>query len=323
MTVKLIEQTDQDELKQLVSLLDQAQQSLAQHWMGDQFVIELLLASIIAKGHVLLVDVPGVGKTTLAKGLAQILGLDFNRIQFTNDSLPADILGGIFYNTSEAKFSFSPGPIFTDFLLADEINRAPTRSQSAFLQAMEEGYVAADGVNQALSNLFTVIATQNPIDFDSTNPLPEAQLDRFLTSISLGYPDVDAELHLLGEYSDTTKNDPVAVLDKSSVARLRDACDDVYLHADLAQYIVKLARASREDPNIKLGISPRGSMHLATACKSYALVKGRTQVIAEDIQQLIPPVWNHRILPRHGRDNDSAQAHELMQNIVTSIPVPR
>lgn len=318
-----IEQPPQVGLNRLVSLLDQAHQSLARHWLGDDFVIELLLASIIARGHVLVVDVPGVGKTTLAKGLAQILGLDFNRIQFTNDILPADILGGSIYNANEAKFTFSPGPIFTDFLLADEINRAPTRSQSAFLQAMEEGHVAADGVNQPLSNLFTVIATQNPIDFDSTNPLPEAQLDRFLTSISLGYPDIDAELHLLGDYGEATKHDPVAVLDKESVAALRDAVDEVHLHADLARYIVTLARATREDPSIKLGVSPRGSMHLATACKGYALVKGRQQVIAEDIQQLIPPVWNHRILPRHGRDNDSTQAHELMQNIVARIPVPR
>lgn len=318
-----IEQPKQDDLSHLVSLVEQAHQSLAKHWLGDDFVIELLLASIIARGHVLVVDVPGVGKTTLAKGLALVLGLDFNRIQFTNDILPADILGGSIYNASEAKFTFSPGPIFTDFLLADEINRAPTRSQSAFLQAMEEGYVAADGVNQPLSNLFTVIATQNPIDFDSTNPLPEAQLDRFLTSISLGYPDVDAELHLLGEYSEARTHDPEAVLDKASVAALRDACDEVHLHADLARYIVTLARATREDPNIKLGISPRGSMHLASACKGYALVKGRQQVIAEDIQQLIPSVWNHRLLPRHGRDNDSTQAHELMQNIVASVPVPR
>jgi MoxR-like ATPase len=321
--VESIQQPKQDDLSQLVSLLEQAHQSLAQHWLGDDFIIELLLASIIARGHVLVEDVPGVGKTTLAKGLALILGLDFNRIQFTNDILPADILGGSIYNASEAKFTFSPGPIFTDFLLADEINRAPTRSQSAFLQAMEEGYVAADGVNQPLSNLFTVVATQNPIDFDSTNPLPEAQLDRFLTSISLGYPDVEAEQHLLGEYSDAAKHDPAAVLDKASVTALRDACDDVHLHADLARYIVTLARATRIEPNIKLGISPRGSMHLASACKGYALVKGRQQVIAEDIQQLIPPVWNHRLLPRHGRDNDSTQAHELMQNIVAGVPVPR
>lgn len=318
-----IEQTKQDDLSPLLSLLEKAHKSLAQHWLGEDFVIELLLASIIARGHVLVVDVPGVGKTTLAKSLAQILGLDFNRIQFTNDILPADILGGSIYNASEAKFSFSPGPIFTDFLLADEINRAPTRSQSAFLQAMEEGYVAADGVNQALSNLFTVIATQNPIDFDSTNPLPEAQLDRFLTSISLGYPTVDAELHLLAGYGATAQQDPVAILDKESVAALRDACDEVYLHADLARYIVTLARATREDPNIKLGVSPRGSMHLAQACKAYALVKGRQQVVAEDVQQLIPPVWNHRILPRHGRDNDSTQAHELMQGIVAGVAVPR
>lgn len=318
-----IQPPQQGDLSQLLSLLEQAHQSLARHWLGEDFVIELLLASVIARGHVLVVDVPGVGKTTLAKRLAQILGLDFNRIQFTNDILPADILGGSIYNAAEAKFSFSPGPIFTDFLLADEINRAPTRSQSAFLQAMEEGYVAADGVNQPLSDLFTVIATQNPIDFDSTNPLPEAQLDRFLTSISLGYPSSDAELHLLGDYGEAAQHDPAAVLSKASVTALREACDEVYLHADLARYIVTLARATRDDPNIKLGISPRGSMHLASACKAYALVKGREQVLAEDIQILIPPVWNHRLLPRHGRDNESTQAHELMQGIVANVAVPR
>jgi len=152
--VESIEQPKQDDLSQLVSLVEQAHQSPAQHWMRDDFVIELLLASISARGHVLVVDVPSVGKTTLAKALVVILRLDFNRIQFTNDILPADILGGSIYNASEARFIFSSGPIFTDFLLADEINRAPTRSQSAFLQAMEEGYVAADGVNQPLSNLF-------------------------------------------------------------------------------------------------------------------------------------------------------------------------
>ena len=312
-----------DNIAHLLSLLEQAHQSLARHWLGDDFVIELLLASVIAKGHVLVVDVPGVGKTTLAKSMARVLGLDFNRIQFTNDILPADVLGGAVYKQSEGRFEFSPGPIFTDFLLADEINRAPTRSQSAFLQAMEEGFVAADGLNHPLSDLFTVIATQNPIDFDSTNPLPEAQLDRFLTCVSLGYPSLDSELHLLGDYAAVSAEDTTAVLDKESLRALREACQDVFLHADLARYIVALARATREDPGIKLGISPRGAMHLANACKAYALVKGRRQVSPDDVQKLIPPVWNHRILPRHGRDSDSSHAHELLQAIVDKVPVPR
>ncbi|NKB34341.1 MAG: AAA domain-containing protein [Pseudomonadales bacterium] len=315
--------SSQNELTELLSLLDQAHKSLAKHWLGEDFVIELLLASIIAKGHVLVVDVPGVGKTTLAKSMAQILGLDFNRIQFTNDILPADVLGGAVFNQSEAKFEFSPGPIFTDFLLADEINRAPTRSQSAFLQAMEEGFVAADGVNHPLSDLFTVIATQNPIDFDSTNPLPEAQLDRFLTSISLGYPNLESELHLLGEYGSSTQQDPAPVLTADYVRALRQNCEEVFLHEDLARYIIDLSRETREDQGIKLGISPRGSMHLATACKAFALVKGRSQVLLEDIQKLIPPVWDHRVLPRHGRDSDSNHAHELLQNIIERTPVPR
>ena len=312
-----------DDLTELMSLLSQAHKSLAKHWLGNDFVIELLLASIIAKGHVLVVDVPGVGKTTLAKSMAQVLGLEFNRIQFTNDILPSDVLGGAVYNQSEAKFEFSPGPIFTDFLLADEINRAPTRSQSAFLQAMEEGFIAADGVNHPLSDLFTVIATQNPIDFDSTNPLPEAQLDRFLTSISLGYPNLESELYLLGEYGEATREDPAPVLNADHVRALRQNCEEVYLHEDLARYIIDLSRASREDQGIKLGISPRGSMHLATACKAYALVKGRRQVLAEDIQMLIPSVWDHRVLPRHGRDSDSTHAHELLQNIIEKTAVPR
>ncbi|MEX2131272.1 MAG: MoxR family ATPase, partial [Pseudohongiellaceae bacterium] len=218
---------------------------------------------------------------------------------------------------------FTPGPIFTDFLLADEINRAPTRSQSAFLQAMEEGFVAADGVNHPLSELFTVIATQNPIDFDSTNPLPEAQLDRFLMSISLGYPDVNAELHLLSGYAAVARQNPVPVLNRESLLRLRRACNEIFLHEDLARYIIGIARASRDDPGVKLGISPRGCMHLANACKAYALINGRAQVLAEDVQRLIPPVWDHRILPRHGRGNDSVQSHEILQALIKKVPVPR
>lgn len=311
------------ELGKLLALLDKAHQTLSRYWLGQDFVIEVLLTSIIARGHVLLVDVPGVGKTTLAKSMAQVLGLDFNRIQFTNDILPADILGGSIYNATDGKFAFSPGPIFTDFLLADEINRGPTRSQSAFLQAMEEGYVAAEGSNYPLSDLFTVIATQNPIDFDSTNPLPEAQLDRFLTSVSLGYPDEEAELHLLNEYQSDVRAEPEAILNKELVAQLRQACDEVFLHEDLMRYIIDISRKTREDQRINLGISPRGSMHLATAAKAYALVQGRQQVQADDIQKLLPPVWDHRILPRHGRDNDSTQAHEILQDILQQVPVPR
>lgn len=307
----------------LVDLLDRAHQVLAKHWLGDDFVIEVLLTSIIAKGHVLLVDVPGVGKTTLAKCMAQVLGLEFNRIQFTNDILPADILGGSIYSATDGKFSFAPGPIFTDFLLADEINRGPTRSQSAFLQAMEEGFVAAEGKNFPLSDLFTVIATQNPIDFDSTNPLPEAQLDRFLTSVTLGYPSDEAELHLLGGYNAQAQSEPEAILNKESVGQLREACDKVHLHEDLMRYIVDISRKTREDQRIKLGISPRGSMHLANAAKAYALVKGRQHVLAEDIQKLISPVWDHRILPRHGRDSDSAHSHEILQDLIAQTPVPR
>ncbi|MCP4716887.1 MAG: MoxR family ATPase [Deltaproteobacteria bacterium] len=318
--MEAVSQTVNDEH---VALLKESHRVLAKRWLGEDFVIELLLSTVLARGHVLIVDIPGVGKTTLAKSLAQVLGLDFNRIQFTNDILPADILGGSIYNPSEGKFSFSSGPIFTDFLLADEINRAPTRSQSAFLQAMEEGYVAVDGINHPLSSFFTVIATQNPIDFDSTNPLPEAQLDRFLTAISLGYPDIESELYLLNGYQQSAHHEPGAVLTRDILQELCEQSEAVFIHPDISRYIIDIARLTREDSRIKLGISPRGSMHLALLSKAFALVQGRRQVLPEDIQRLIHPVWDHRILPRHGRDYDGAHSHALLQEILEKIPVPR
>lgn len=306
-----------------LELLQLARQQLATVWLGDEFVINLLLAAVLARGHILLEDVPGVGKTTLAKGLARVFGLAFNRVQFTNDILPADILGGSIYNPTDGSFSFSPGPIFTDFLLADEINRASTRSQSAFLQAMEEGQVAADGVNHPLSEFFTVIATQNPIDFDSTNPLPEAQLDRFLIAATLGYPELDAELDLLNIYDPQAAQQVRPVFSGEQILRLREECDQVYLHPDIARYIVELARRSRQDERLKLGISPRGGLHLAQAARAYALLHGRREVAVGDVQKLIPPVWGHRLLPRHGRNHDRSLAGKLLAEWVEQAPVPR
>ena len=303
--------------------ISRARSELAKVWLGDVFVIDLLLAAVLARGHLLLEDIPGVGKTTLAKGLAAVLGLEFNRVQFTNDILPADILGGSVYNPANGGFSFSPGPIFTDFLLADEINRAPTRSQSAFLQAMEEGHVAVDGENHALSDLFTVIATQNPIDFDSTNPLPEAQLDRFLISTTMGYPALESELHLLGDYQLNANQPPANAIMRDQLGALRLVADDVFLHPDLARYIVELARQSRQDEQIKLGISPRGALHLAQAARAYAMIQGEESVLPEQIQRLVRPVWGHRLLPRHGRDNNRELAGELLDEYVARVPLPR
>ncbi len=303
--------------------LDAARGELSRVWLGDPFVIDLLLTAVIGGGHILLEDIPGVGKTTLAKGLARTLGLNFNRVQFTNDILPADILGGSVYNPADGTFSFAPGPVFTDFLLADEINRAPTRSQSAFLQAMEEGQVAVDGVGHPLSELFTVIATQNPIDFDSTNPLPEAQLDRFLVATTIGYPDRDAELQLLGDYSGRGGDDAQPVTGPDEVLSMRAQAAEIFLHEDLARYIVALARASRDDERLKLGISPRGALHLAQAVKSYALVQGADAVSPDMIQRLIHPVWSHRLLPRHGRDHNRGHAAELLDEYIEAVPVPR
>lgn len=306
-----------------LDLVKQIRAMLARVWLGDELILDLLLVTVLAKGHLLLEDVPGVGKTTLAKNLARALGMEFNRVQFTNDILPADILGGSVYNPVDGNFNFVPGPIFTDFLLADEINRASTRSQSAFLQAMEEGGVSIDGVNHALSSRFTVIATQNPIDYDSTNPLPEAQLDRFLIATSIGYPQRDQELALLGEYQQVARQTIEAVIDVDQFSGLQQLVEQAYLHPELGQYIVDLARLSREEEELRLGISPRGSMHLAQAAKAMAVIRGRDAVIAEDIQQLIMPVWSHRLLPRHGRDQDRTASVELLEGLMGRVPLPR
>jgi len=303
-------------------MIEQIHGSLSRVWLGDGFVLDLMLVTVLARGHLLLEDVPGVGKTTLAKSLARSLGMEFNRVQFTNDILPADILGGSVYNPVDGNFNFVPGPVFTDFLLADEINRASTRSQSAFLQAMEEGAVSIDGISHELSPRFTVIATQNPIDYDSTNPLPEAQLDRFLVATSISYPGREQELALLGEYQQTGGL-VEAVMNVEQFEALQQRVDEAYLHPDLAQYIVDLARVSREDERLRLGISPRGSIHLAQAAKALAIIRGRDAVTAEDIQRLIVPVWSHRLLPRHGRDQGRTASVELLTELVRQVPVPR
>ena len=294
---------------------------LGEIWLGDSRVIDLALIAPLARGHLLLEDVPGVGKTTLAKGLAILLGLKFNRVQFTNDTLPGDVLGGSVYNPVDGSFNFVPGPIFTDMLLADEINRAPTRSQSAFLQAMEEGFVAVDGVNHPLPPSFTVIATQNPIDFDSTNPLPEAQLDRFLIATSLGYPSAEAEAALIQE-DQSDLSQVMAEISEADLLDIRNGVEQVYLHPDLTAYLVTLARQTREDDRIRLGISPRAVMHLASAAKASALLDGRTTVSGDDIQWLLPAVWGHRLLPRHGRQ-EAGLAKALLAELVESVPLPR
>lgn len=296
---------------------------MAAAWLGERHLVELLVTGVVAGGHILIEDVPGVGKTTLAKALATAFGLSFNRVQFTSDTLPADVLGGSVYHPARGEFDFVPGPIFTDFLLADEINRAPTRSQSAFLQAMEEGQVAVDGLNHPLPPSFTVVATQNPIDFESTHPLPEAQLDRFLIATPLGYPDDDSECALLANGAGVVSATVRPVLAAAQLPALREAAAAVWLHPDLAAYIVALARATRSDERLRLGISPRGALHLAQAARAHALVTGAEVVHPEHLHRLLEPVWAHRLLPRHGRDPERAIGREVLRDVRERVQLPR
>ncbi len=290
--------------------------------IGKEEVIELLLTAIIAKGNVLLEDVPGTGKTLLAKSLAKSLNASFTRIQFTPDLLPSDITGINFYNQKQGEFVFKEGPLFANIVLGDEINRATPRTQSALLECMEEGQVTVDGVTRELDKPFFVIATQNPIDTSGTFPLPEAQLDRFIMMLDMGYPSHEEEVSIMDRFNETNPLDTLTpVCEKSEIIAMQEAIKQVYIHPHVQDYMVKLIHKTRVSNEISAGVSPRGTLALARCARAYASIKGRGYVLPEDIKKLAPFVLAHRLLMVSSY-NKKAASKASIETFLNEVPVP-
>ena len=290
---------------------------------GKSEVVQFCIAALLAKGHLLLEDVPGVGKTTLAHALARSLSLEFQRIQFTSDLLPSDIVGVTIYNQDLQEFEFVSGPIFTNVLLADEINRATPKSQSALLEAMSEGTITIEKRRMALPDPFLVIATQNPIEHVGTYPLPESQLDRFLMKLTIGYPSANDEKKLLRSGGAQEHLQPV--LDADEVRELQHRVGTVHVSESLVEYLMTIVQTTRTHPEVALGVSTRGALTYFRVCQALAMVNGRDFVIPEDIKRLAVPVLSHRIVMKDRRLERGEQSAEgrYIQRIVNEIAIPR
>lgn len=291
--------------------------------VGKKDVIELTLVAMLAGGHVLLEDVPGVGKTKLVRSLAQSLGCSFKRIQFTPDMLPSDVSGVSIYNPKEMNFEFREGPIFGNVILADEINRTSPKTQSALLEALEEGNVTIDGTTRGLPRPFLVMATQNPIEYEGTFPLPEAQLDRFLLKLKMGYPSLEEEVEIINRLQ---RDDPIDfisfVLSAEEVLQYQQEVRSVHVDSSLKNYIVQLNHATRKSPHVYLGVSPRGSVALLHASQALAFIRGRDYVIPDDVKYVAPYVLEHRIILKPEARIQGTTIGSVMQSILAQIPVP-
>jgi MoxR-like ATPase len=312
---------------QTLSLLEGLIGEVEKVFHGKKEVVRLAVAALLARGHILFEDVPGVGKTTLARALGTALGLSFRRIQFTSDLLPSDVLGVSIYNPRTLEFETRLGPIFANLVLADEINRAPPRTQSGLLQAMQEGQVSLDDETFQLPEPFMVMATQNPLEHHGTYPLPESQVDRFLMRLTIGYPGESAERQILME---STRDDPwekriQAVLEPMQVLGLQQKVSQVEVEDSLVGYVMAIVQRTRLAPRLQMGVSPRGAIGLLAASRAFALLSGRDFLVPSDVQKLAVPCLAHRILPV-GASAASHEAHEeaaaIVQNILEEIAVP-
>ena len=300
----------------------QLKEQLGRVILGKAAAIEDLTVGLLGGGHILMEDVPGVGKTTLAKALARSLAADFKRVQFTPDLLPTDILGSSVYNPRDGSFTFKPGPIFTNVLLADEINRASPRTQSALLEAMSERQVSIEGTTHVLPEPFLVIATQNPIEFHGTYPLPEAQLDRFALRVNLGYPGREQEVDVLfSQFHHHPLEDLSAVLDGPSLVALQGIVRAVKVERAIGRYVVDLAAATRRHPSLKMGCSPRGALLLFRMTQARAFVTGRDYAIPEDVKAVAVPVLAHRLALDTKAKYAGVQKEDVVREILDAVPV--
>jgi len=291
--------------------------------VGKRGVTELVLVALLCEGHVLVEDVPGVGKTTLARAVARSIGGQFRRIQFTPDLLPSDISGIVFFNQKTGEFEMRPGPIFGNILLADEINRATPRTQSALLEAMEERTVTIEGDTMPLPRPFLVLATENPVELEGTFPLPEAQLDRFFLRVELGYPEPEDELKLLARFQTSNPLDELGpVTSPEELLAAVGACRAIYVDEELRQYIIEISRATRVHETIRLGVSPRGTLALFRASQALAAIRGRAYVIPDDVKLLSSAVLSHRVMLSPEARLRGRRAGQIIEGIVNEVSVP-
>lgn len=323
-----MEFTNRIELTDLNEAVGLMKQEIGRVVIGHSSTIEYILAALLADGHVLLEGVPGVAKTLTAKVIAKTLSIEFGRIQFTPDLMPSDVTGTSIFNPKDSQFEFKHGPIFANMVLVDEINRAPAKTQSALFEVMEERQITVDGTTYPMEEPFIIIATQNPVEHEGTYRLPEAQLDRFLFKLNLGYPDSTEEIEILkGHHERKNLNEAIdnvkQLLNSEQLANLRDKVRQVHVEDKLFEYIVKIVAQTRAHSYLFLGASPRASIALLTGCKALAALRGRDFVIPDDVQELAYPVLRHRIMLTPEREMEGVSTNDVIRLILEKIEVPR
>jgi MoxR-like ATPase len=314
---------DNKQVQQIKQIAAEVKENVERVIVGKGEVVELAIVALLCEGHLLLEDVPGLGKTVLAKSLAKSLGCSFRRIQCTPDLLPSDITGTYIFNQKKADFEYRPGPVMSQVVLADEINRATPRTQSALLEAMQERQVTTEGETRPLPRPFLVMATQNPIELEGTFPLPEAQLDRFLMKIQMGYPSKEDDRAILKRFRN---EDPLekleSVVTAATLMKMQKACHEVHVAIDVEDYIIRLIHATREHPSVELGASPRAMLALYNAAQAFAAIRGRSFVTPDDIKYLMTPVLIHRIIPKSESRLRGQKAEQTLKEIADSVNVP-